>query len=1238
MTLTIEGGLVALLGDDAAQGWETLVDHVAIERERIDRKPFEEIEQWSEVDAVLCTAKTAQQSYVEEELPAEVPLVAVDVASEVIQFRDPHSLSTTDTVDLTTVQGGLEGLLGGSTSGSESSRVLDTRDPRRSPSDELEDISRTTFREQVMMHAGEPLVIADAETGIIVEANEAATELFCRPRGSLIGSEQWELHPFEERDEYRKAFSAAVQDGYETVHSKPGDEIWIERPGGERVPVDITGKTITLDGRTYIVGVFRDAKERVERLWTIEQQAKAMDTSLTGISILDSEGVYTYMNEAHAAILGYESPKDLLGKTWRAVYDEERIKYIEQQVFPELRDRGVWEGNLVGQQPDGSAIPQQVHLTELSDGGLICVNRDRSDEHQRESRLQAIRERVETFVTAADTEVVIDELLRAVKDIVDQPIAGYWKHDAEANQLVQACVSDAADELSLPSPTFGPDDSSLAWQAFQAGEMRYYPNLANETDTHVPEPALQSEVIVPVGSHGVLLVGSPVADDFSATEREILGILAMHTETALQLLANRQALEESQAQVDAERRQLRDIIDQVPHLIFVKDPDGRFVLANEATAEAYGTTVDDLEGRTDADFAASKEEVEAFRADDQTVLSENKSLHRSEERLTDAEGSERVLDTLKTPFEPADDDADRAVLGVATDITEHKQTELALRREQQLNSLSRVGELYTRSASPQEMARTGTEAIVEALNAAAAQTYLFDPESAQLERAASAGELPDAATDRDTISPGEHFAWQAFSQYEAASSDSDVDLEIDSEDCDGFTRVVTRLSAHGVLVIYRPTDVESDSTFIRTAARNLTATLDRAVGEERLEQLNDRLCEQNDRLERKTSIAEEFRQAHERLITASSPDTVFDILVEFGASQGTNAWIGAWDARRKRLTPITEAVDGGPATEHGDTVADAPDASPLFTAVRQGTPTKISDVRTQTDYEAWSQRLLRFGYQSSVALPISRNGLPFAALEIVSADSGGIPDDVVDYAVTLCNCAGLLLEQLSQRSSSSMSIIDIDFPEEQFFFERADTEMRIDSEEVHFVGDKILLDGEAEAADEDALRSYLADRPGIADIDVTPKGEDYLFGLKIADGPTTPVVEFKEQLDRCNATLRAVSTDAETETVTVQVPTQSVTDLLEGLDDTIGTCTLRTKRSTDQTAESASQRALLSELTERQVEIISAAYQLGYYEQPKSTTGEELAEQFDLSASTVHQHLRSGARKIISQLFETPDH
>lgn len=67
--------------------------------------------------------------------------------------------------------------------------------------------------------------------------------------------------------------------------------------------------------------------------------------------------------------------------------------------------------------------------------------------------------------------------------------------------------------------------------------------------------------------------------------------------------------------------------------------------------------------------------------------------------------------------------------------------------------------------------------------------------------------------------------------------------------------------------------------------------------------------------------------------------------------------------------------------------------------------------------------------------------------------------------------------------------------------------------------------------------------------------------------------------------------------------------------------------------------ALESELTDRQREIITAAHEAGYYDWPRGKTGEELAAEFDLSPPTLHDHLRSAERKLVSLVFagERPD-
>ncbi len=130
--------------------------------------------------------------------------------------------------------------------------------------------------------------------------------------------------------------------------------------------------------------------------------------------------------------------------------------------------------------------------------------------------------------------------------------------------------------------------------------------------------------------------------------------------------------------MDASSGFLRQVIDINPHFIFVKDRQGRFTLVNEAIAEAYGTTVEQLIGKTDADFNANPEEVEHFRRDDLEVMDSQKEKLIPLEVITDSKGNVRYLQTIKRPVVDADGIA-RHVLGVATDITALKRADDARR-------------------------------------------------------------------------------------------------------------------------------------------------------------------------------------------------------------------------------------------------------------------------------------------------------------------------------------------------------------------------------------------------------------------------------------------------------------------------------------------------------------------------------------------------------------------------------
>ena len=132
-------------------------------------------------------------------------------------------------------------------------------------------------------------------------------------------------------------------------------------------------------------------------------------------------------------------------------------------------------------------------------------------------------------------------------------------------------------------------------------------------------------------------------------------------------------------QVDEAYREIDQVLDLNPSFIFAKDREGRFTLANQAVAEAYGTTVQSLLGKSDSDFNPKAEEVDHFRRDDLEVLDKHQEKFIPLESITDSSGKLRWLQTIKRPIIGPDGKAHQ-ILGVATDITLRKLAEDSLQR------------------------------------------------------------------------------------------------------------------------------------------------------------------------------------------------------------------------------------------------------------------------------------------------------------------------------------------------------------------------------------------------------------------------------------------------------------------------------------------------------------------------------------------------------------------------------
>jgi len=99
--------------------------------------------------------------------------------------------------------------------------------------------------------------VADADTGVILDANKEAEVLLARTRDEIIGMHQSELHPPDNEEEYRQKFALHV--AAERAVEFDGE---IVRKDGSVVPVIISAASLTLGERRLLVGLFHDITER----------------------------------------------------------------------------------------------------------------------------------------------------------------------------------------------------------------------------------------------------------------------------------------------------------------------------------------------------------------------------------------------------------------------------------------------------------------------------------------------------------------------------------------------------------------------------------------------------------------------------------------------------------------------------------------------------------------------------------------------------------------------------------------------------------------------------------------------------------------------------------------------------------------------------------------------------------------------------------------------------------------
>lgn len=224
------------------------------------------------------------------------------------------------------------------------------------------------------------IFVADYETGILIDCNNAAAKLVGRKKSEIIGMHQRFLHPKER-----------IQGGFsETFKQHRSDkegimfEDQIITKNGEVRDVAIKGNLFEVNGNKMLRGLFRDITESKKISEKAQFQARLLNAVGQAIIGTDTDGKIIYWNHAAEQLYGW-SEAEVLGRNIVDVTPATSSKEQAAKIHKKLISGESWSGEFVAKRRDGtpfSAIVTDAPITNDKGEiiGIIGVSTDISEQ------------------------------------------------------------------------------------------------------------------------------------------------------------------------------------------------------------------------------------------------------------------------------------------------------------------------------------------------------------------------------------------------------------------------------------------------------------------------------------------------------------------------------------------------------------------------------------------------------------------------------------------------------------------------------------------------------------------------------------------------------------------------------------------------------------------------------------------------------------------------------------------
>lgn len=143
-------------------------------------------------------------------------------------------------------------------------------------------------------------------------------------------------------------------------------------------------------------------------------------------------------------------------------------------------------------------------------------------------------------------------------------------------------------------------------------------------------------------------------------------------------------------EVHQSEQRFRTLVESLPDLVWLKAPDGKYLLCNRRFEQFFGAPEAEILGKTDYDFV-DEDLADFFKKHDQAAIKRESPTINEEKICFASDGHEELLETIKVPLHDEQNNL-IGVLGIGRNITERQQTaaDLEQSREQYETLLSNL--------------------------------------------------------------------------------------------------------------------------------------------------------------------------------------------------------------------------------------------------------------------------------------------------------------------------------------------------------------------------------------------------------------------------------------------------------------------------------------------------------------------------------------------------------------------